>query len=106
MRSPVSVRSGLGLDPGETEAISLALEWNIQAILMDERRGRLAAEKNGVSMIGTLNILEAAHYRGFLNFEDAISRLRHTSFRASDALLSALLERVGGHNGGPNDWIH
>jgi len=48
----------LGLDPGETEDISLALELSIPAIVIDEKRGRLAAEKCGIAAVGTLNILE------------------------------------------------
>ena len=56
VRPPLKWLSGLGLDAGETEAISLALELHISAIVMDERRGRLAAEKRGISTVGTLNI--------------------------------------------------
>ena len=97
VRSPLGISPGLGLDPGETEAISLALELQIPAILIDERRGRLAAEKFGISAVGTLNILETAHTRGFLDFEDAIARLRQTSFHINSAIIDALIEKIRAH---------
>jgi len=99
VRPPLSIRSGLGLDPGETEAISLALELQIPAILIDERRGRLAAEKWGISAVGTLNILEAGHTRGFLNFEDAVGRLRRTSFHINDEIIDALIAKIRARKG-------
>src|SRR5436190_24196166 len=44
--SPRQVHQSLGLDAGETEAISLALELKIRSILIDERKGfRVAAEQ-------------------------------------------------------------
>ena len=61
---------------------------------MDERRGRLAAEQCGISTIGTLNSLEAAGPRGLIEFEDAIARLRQTSFHISDSLIDALLAKT------------
>ena len=99
VRPPLKIHADMGLDPGETEAISLALELNIPAILMDERRGRLAAEKCGISTVGTLNILEAADMRGFLVFEDAITRLRRTSFHVNDALIDALIAKIRARKG-------
>ncbi len=94
VRKPLATRTEMGLDAGETEAISLALELKIPAVLMDERRGRLAAEQCGISTIGTLNILEAADLRGLIEFEDAIARLRQTSFHVSDSLIDALLAKT------------
>ena len=99
VRPPLEVRTDVGLDPGETEAISLALELNIPAILMDERRGRLAAEKCGISAVGTLNILEVADMRGLLVFENAIARLRRTSFRVNDAFIDALIAKIRARKG-------
>jgi predicted nucleic acid-binding protein len=55
------VMSAAMLDPdirlgaGETEAISLAVELGLAAVLMDERKGRAAAEARGLIAVGTLN---------------------------------------------------
>jgi len=99
VRPSLHIHSDLGLDPGETEAISLALELSIPAIVIDEKRGRLAAEKCGISAVGTLNILEAAHFHGFLNFGDAVARLRRTNFHMDDALIDALIAKIRARKG-------
>ena len=82
----------LGLDAGETEAISLAVELGIPAILVDERRRRVAALKQGVVAVGTLNVLEASDLRGLVEFEQAIDRLRNTTFHVDDSLLDKLVQ--------------
>lgn len=82
----------LGLDAGETEAISLAVELGIPAILVDERRGRLAAKKQGIIPVGTLNVLEAADIRGYVDLESAVDKLRATSFHIDAATLDTLVE--------------
>jgi predicted nucleic acid-binding protein len=94
IQAPASLQSGMGLDPGETEAISLALELKLPAILIDERAGRLAAEQRGIIPIGTLNILVSADQHGLLDFEKAVERLRRTNFHINEALLAAVLEEV------------
>lgn len=47
-----------GLDPGETEAIALAASRQAM-LLIDERKGRLAAQSLGLEMIGTVGVLIA-----------------------------------------------
>jgi predicted nucleic acid-binding protein len=71
----------MGLDPEETEAIALALERKIPALLIDDRGGRLAAEQRAIVPIGTVNILEMADIVGLLDFEQAIVKLQATNFR-------------------------
>jgi predicted nucleic acid-binding protein len=88
------LQDDLGLDPGETEAISLALELGVSVILMDERRGRLAAKKCGLTAVGILNVLDSADRRGLLNFEEAITRLRRTNFHVDANLIESLVEQV------------
>jgi predicted nucleic acid-binding protein len=45
------------LDPGEAEAIALALELSADLILLDERDGRSAAERAGLRVTGVLEVL-------------------------------------------------
>src|SRR6266536_3132436 len=45
------------LDPGEAEAIALALELSADLILLDERDGRRAAERAGLRVTGVVGVL-------------------------------------------------
>lgn len=45
------------LHPGEIDALSLAVEQNAAAVLMDERAGRTAATALGLHCIGVLGVL-------------------------------------------------
>lgn len=91
--APMQVDLSMGLDAGETEAIALALERNIPALLIDERRGREAAEQKFITPIGTINILELADVAGLLDFEQAITKLRATNFRVALSVVNEATSR-------------
>ena len=57
------VRACPDLDPGETEALSLALELHADAVLMDEAAGRRAATLLKVPFVGIAGILIRARSR-------------------------------------------
>jgi predicted nucleic acid-binding protein len=80
------------LDPGEREAIALAEELKADALIIDERAGREEARKRGIFIIGTLGILNSAAEKDLLDLTDALEKLRQTSFRASEKLISDLLK--------------
>lgn len=82
--------ASLNLDPGELEAITLALELQADLVLLDERRGRREAAGRGLTVTGTLGVLDAAARRGLIELSDALTRLRQTSFRAQPNLLREL----------------
>lgn len=69
------------LDPGEAEAIALAIELNADRLLMDERLGRAAAMRVGLQVTGILGILIAAK--------------RNNLIQEVKPLLDALIEQVG-----------
>jgi len=71
------------LGAGEREAISLAVEISANAVLMDDRPGRLAAEARGLAVSGTLSVLMRASKRGLLDFEAALVELKSLGFRVS-----------------------
>jgi predicted nucleic acid-binding protein len=52
------------LDPGESEALAIALELEAQFILMDEAAGRKKAKEVGLTPIGVLGVLLEAKRRG------------------------------------------
>lgn len=81
-----------GLDPGEMEAIALAVSMKADLILLDEVRGRrTAAEHFGLTVTGTLGVLDRAARAGLIDATDVVEKLRKTSFRASPKLYRLLL---------------
>lgn len=55
------------LDSGEAESIVLALEVKASYLLMDEKKGRAIAKKEGIKIIGLLGILILARQNGLIH---------------------------------------
>jgi hypothetical protein len=100
VQAPTVIQPGMNLDAGETEAISLALELHLPAILVDEANGRQAAEARGLRAIGTLSILIAADTHRLLDLETSLMRLGSTNFHVDAAMLAALIQQARARNGG------
>lgn len=83
------------IDPGEREAILLAEELAADGILIDDRAGRELAERRGLTVIGTLGILEIAAEDGLLDFADVLERLKNAGFYVSSDLERFFLESLG-----------
>jgi len=76
-----------GLDRGELDAMSLAIELGISRILLDERDGRAHAASLGLEAIGTLAVLQKAAAANLLDLHQALDSLLQTNFRISPRLL-------------------
>lgn len=79
------------MDRGERDAIVLALHLKADLVLMDEREGVQEARRLGLTVTGTLGILDRAAERGVIELVPAIARLRQTNFRIDPSLLDRLL---------------
>ena len=54
------------LDPGESEAIALSIEMSADLLLLDERAGRVAADRAGLRVTGVLGVLLRAKQNGHI----------------------------------------
>jgi predicted nucleic acid-binding protein len=81
------------LDPGERDAILLALEVGIDTVLIDEISGRREAARHHLQVIGTVAVLEKAAHRGLIDFRDALQRLEKTNFRLGARIRDEFLRR-------------
>jgi predicted nucleic acid-binding protein len=85
------------LDPGEREAIQLAEEQHAELLLIDERRGRIEAQRRGLATTGTLGVLLAAAQRGLIDAGAMYQKLvTTTNFRSTPELERSFLQRVRG----------
>lgn len=84
------------LDPGETEAIALALELGATSVILDDLPARRLAEEFGLSVVGTLGVLVRAKQRGLLTaIRPSLDALVAVDFYVGSKLLTELLAAAG-----------
>lgn len=85
------------LDPGESEALALAVERSADAVLIDERAGRNKARNVGLVVIGTLGILVRVKQKKLLDrVEPLLDRLQdELGFFVSNQLRDEILKLAG-----------
>jgi len=94
---PATIAGDADLDPGESQALALALEMRADGILIDEAHGRFIAIELGLTPIGVLGILVRAKRDGLLQSMAPVIQalLTKARFRASDALILEALRLAG-----------
>jgi uncharacterized protein len=85
------------LDPGEAEAVVLALEIGADQVLIDEHRGRLIAARLNLNYTGILGILIEAKRRGLILAVNPLldSLINDAGFWVADALYRRVIELAG-----------
>lgn len=83
------------VDPGEREAIALALATGATVVL-DDRGGRRRARRLGVTITGTLGVLLALHRAGHANrrFAEDLDALDATGMYLTPDLKRRVIERL------------
>lgn len=88
------VEAPAGLDAGELAAIHLALMLQCP-VLMDERLGRHAARRRGLTVIGSAGLLLAAKQRGLVPaVAPILDQWRQSGYFLSADVVKAVLERA------------
>lgn len=62
-------------------------------VLIDDRAGRREALRRGLEVAGTLSILDDADEAGLLKFDEAVAKLKETSFRISQRVLAEIMRK-------------
>ena len=84
------------LDPGEAEAIALAMNLPESTVLLDDAQARRVAERFGVNRIGTLGILRRAKKAGLINaIKPYTEQLQKSGIYIRQSLIEAVLHDVG-----------
>jgi uncharacterized protein len=86
----------LNLHAGESEAISLALERDIQGIILDDKQTREIAAELGLKVIGTLGLLILARRKGFLSEVRPLMAqiIERVNFRIAPSVLNRALSLI------------
>jgi len=86
-----------GLDAGESAAIALALERDASRLIIDERKGRAAAGRLRLPVVGALGIFAAARKLGQIpSVKPEIARLRtDAGFFITPEIEQTALEMAG-----------
>ncbi len=84
------------LDPGEAEAITLAIELKAEALLIDEKKGRKIAQEYGILITGLLGILIDAKEEKIIPALKPVLKnlIFEIGFRISPKLYQEVLSRV------------
>lgn len=85
------------LDPGESEAIVLAVEIAADFLLMDEKKGRAIANGKGLKVLGLLGVLLLAKRHGLLpDIAAVLGDLENVAgFRVSAQVRREILRMAG-----------
>lgn len=82
------------IDAGEREALALALALHASLVVVDDRAARRAATELGFVTTGTLGVLERAARMRLVDFDQAIVRLRATSFWVRESTIGEIRQRL------------
>ncbi|WP_072621449.1 DUF3368 domain-containing protein [Spirulina major] len=80
------------LHSGEQAVIALALEYQANVLIVDEKAARQTAQRLGIPVAGVVGILNVAAKRRLIEPSQVVQKLRQTNFRVSNQLLDQLLD--------------
>jgi hypothetical protein len=103
---PAEDLQGLRLlvDPGEAEAIILALQKGSRFLLIDDKQGRALARSRGLRIVGTGGVLlSAKEHKLIERVSPVLDRLTACGYRLAVGLKRKILELAGETVTGPEE---
>ncbi len=89
----ISLLPPKNIDPGEAEAIDLAIYLKAERLLIDERKGSVLAKELGITTIGLLGILKIAKENHLiLSVKKLLDQLIENNFWISNELYHIVLK--------------
>lgn len=85
------------LDPGEAEAIALAIERHADLLLVDERRARKTAAASGLRVTGLLGVVAGAKRAGLIDLAKPVldELIQDARFWLGPELYAEVLSELG-----------
>ena len=103
VRTPLSASATpptVGLGPGETQVLALALEMPGAVVVLDDARARRFAELRHIPLTGTLGLFIDAKRAGFLAaVRPCVDQLQLHGFRLAAHTRAAVLKLAGERDG-------
>ena len=88
----ITFQATLDIDPGEASAITLALESKSALLILDDNKGRKAAQRLNLNITGTLGVFLKAKRAGIIpSIKPLLEKIQKTNFRYSKAVLQEIL---------------
>jgi len=95
-RRRLEIANKYGLGVGEAATLALTEDVKASLALMDDRRGRAAAQVMAIPVAGTVGVLERAHVLGHVpDLRVAYRKLQTSSGWIAPAILNASLKQRG-----------
>jgi predicted nucleic acid-binding protein len=91
--SPITDPNLEEVDPGERQAIQLAMDEHADALIIDDRAGARLAVRFGLEVTGTLGVLLEGAKRDLVDLEAALRNLQLTAFRYTPKLIEEIRRR-------------
>lgn len=89
-------QSTLEIDAGEASAIALALESEPSLLIIDDSKGRKAAQRLNLNITGSLGIFLRAKREGIIPLiKPILEKVQGTNFRYSQSVLTEILSLAG-----------
>jgi len=95
-QDPLPTVPGVIRDVGEAQAIATAMATGATGILLDDRKARRIAREQGLLVVGTLGVLEAASDYGLIDLHSALAAPECTTFRVDKRILQLIRGRHPG----------